>query len=76
MNNFFIGQDLSELWHVIVSSIWFSLVMRIIILLIILRIADVLIRKISLRILYKTKDYEARKQIETLFHLAKNIISY
>lgn len=76
MNNFFIGQDLSELWHVIVSSIWFSLVMRIIILLIILRIADVLIRKISLRILYKTKDYEARKQIETLFHLAKNIINF
>lgn len=76
MNNFFIGQDLSELWHVIVSSIWFSLVMRIIILLIILKIADVLIRKISFRILLKTKDYEARKQIETLFHLSKNIINF
>lgn len=76
MGKFFIGQDLNEVYNAIVSSIWFSLVMRIIILLIILKIADVLINKISKRILSKTKDYEAKKQIETLFHLGKNIINF
>lgn len=76
MEKFFIGQDLNEIYNSIVSSIWFSLVMRIIVLLIILKIADVLINKISRRILARTKDYEARKQIETLFHLGKNIINF
>ncbi len=76
MENFFVGQDLNELFNAIVSSIWFSLVMRIIILLIILRVADVIINKISRRILAKTRDYEARKQIETLFHLGKNITNF
>lgn len=76
MENLFIGQDLNEVYNAVVSSIWFSLVMRIIILLIILKIADVIINKISRRILERTKDYEARKQIETLFHLGKNIINF
>lgn len=76
MENLFIGQDLNEVYNAVVSSIWFSLVMRIIILLIILKIADVVINKISRRILERTKDYEARKQIETLFHLGKNIINF
>ncbi len=76
MENFFVGQDLNEIYNTIVSSIWFSLIMRIIILLIILRVADVIINKVSRRILAKTRDYEARKQIETLFHLGKNIINF
>ena len=76
MIKFFVERDLSEIFNVVVSSIWFSLIMRIIILLIILRVADILIKKISFGIILKTKDYESRKQIETLFHLAKNIINF
>ncbi len=76
MENLFNGQNLNDVYNIVISSIWFSLITRIIILLIILKVADVLINKISKRILERTKDYEARKQIETLFHLGKNIINF
>jgi len=72
----FISRRLSILLTAVLASIWFSFLFRLVVLLIILKIAEIIITKIKLRILSKTNDIEAIKQIKTIFRLIHNIINF
>lgn len=65
-----------EILTAVLGSIWFSFLFRLVVLLIILKIAEIIITKIKLRILSKTNDIEAIKQIKTIFRLIHNIINF
>lgn len=59
----------------IVHSVWFSLFIRIVVLIILLKIGDILFENIKNRILERTKDIEAIKQIKTILRLIHRIVN-
>lgn len=77
MEKFFIHYDsISEITQLIVSSIWFSLVVRILFLLLFLKIADIVIAKIKMHVLRKAVTVEAKKQLMTIFEFIRNIVYF
>lgn len=77
MGKFFTHYDsISEITQLIVSSIWFSLIVRILFLLLFLKIADIVIAKIKMHVLKKAVTVEAKKQLLTIFELIRNIVYF
>lgn len=77
MEKFFTHYDsISEITQLIVSSIWFSLIVRILFLLLFLKIADIVIAKIKMHVLKKAVTVEAKKQLLTIFELIRNIVYF
>lgn len=77
MGNFFTHYDsISEITQLIASSIWFSLIVRILFLLLFLKIADIVIAKIKMHVLKKAVTVEAKKQLLTIFELIRNIVYF
>lgn len=77
MEKFFTHYDsMSEITQLIVSSIWFSLIVRILFLLLFLKIADIVIAKIKMHVLKKAVTVEAKKQLLTIFELIRNIVYF
>lgn len=77
MGKFFTHYDsMSEITQLIVSSIWFSLIVRILFLLLFLKIADIVIAKIKMHVLKKAVTVEAKKQLLTIFELIRNIVYF
>ncbi|MGN0196964.1 MAG: mechanosensitive ion channel family protein [Candidatus Gastranaerophilaceae bacterium] len=77
MGKFFTHYDsISEITQLIVSSIWFSLIVRILFLLLFLKIADIVIAKIKMHVLKKAVTVEAEKQLLTIFELIRNIVYF
>lgn len=77
MGKFFTHYDsISEITQLIVSSIWFSLIVRILFLLLFLKIADIVIAKIKMHVLKKAVTIEAKKQLLTIFELIRNIVYF
>ncbi len=75
MSNFLNDIDVNQLYMVIIHSVWFSLFVRVSLLIIIIKLVDILFNKIRNRILAKTKEIEAIKQIKTILRLIHNIIN-
>lgn len=77
MENFFTHYDsMSEITQLIVSSIWFSFIVRLLFLLLFLKIADIIIAKIKIHVLKKAVTVEAKKQLLTIFELIRNIVYF
>lgn len=77
MGKFFTHYDsISEITQLIASSIWFSLIVRILFLLLFLKIADIVIAKIKMHVLKKAVTVEAKKQLLTIFELIRNIVYF
>ncbi len=77
MENFFTHYDsMSEITQLIVSSIWFSFIVRLLFLLLFLKIADIIIAKIKMHVLKKAVTVEAKKQLLTIFELIRNIVYF
>lgn len=77
MGKFFTHYDsISEITQLIASSIWFSLIVRILFLLLFLKIADIVIVKIKMHVLKKAVTVEAKKQLLTIFELIRNIVYF
>lgn len=66
----------SDVFHIILNSLLFSLFIRVVFLLIVLKITDIVISKIQIRIVHKSDSHEAKKQIVTIFALIKNILFF
>lgn len=56
----------SDVFHIILNSLLFSLFIRVVFLLIVLKITDIVISKIQIRIVHKSDSHEAKKQIVTI----------
>lgn len=67
---------IAEIFKTVVSSIWFSLFVRTIFLIISLKIADFIISKIQAKISQKAISLEAKRQILTIFAFIKNFIFF
>ncbi len=77
MGKFFTHYDsMSEITQLIVSSIWFSFIVRLLFLLLFLKIADIIIAKIKIHVLKKAVTVEAKKQLLTIFELIRNIVYF
>lgn len=77
MGKFFTHYDsMSEITQLIVSSIWFSFIVRLLFLLLFLKIADIIIAKIKMHVLKKAVTVEAKKQLLTIFELIRNIVYF
>ncbi len=77
MEKFFTHYDsMSEITQLIVSSIWFSFIVRLLFLLLFLKIADIIIAKIKMHVLKKAVTVEAKKQLLTIFELIRNIVYF
>lgn len=77
MGKFFTHYDsISEITQLIVSSIWFSFIVRLLFLLLFLKIADIIIAKIKMHVLKKAVTVEAKKQLLTIFELIRNIVYF
>lgn len=77
MEKFFTHYDsMSEITQLIVSSIWFSFIVRLLFLLLFLKIADIIIAKIKIHVLKKAVTVEAKKQLLTIFELIRNIVYF
>lgn len=77
MEKFFTHYDsMSEITQLIVSSIWFSFIVRLLFLILFLKIADIIIAKIKIHVLKKAVTVEAKKQLLTIFELIRNIVYF
>ncbi len=77
MEKFFTHYDsMSEITQLIVSSIWFSFIVRLLFLLLFLKIADIIIAKIKMHVFKKAVTVEAKKQLLTIFELIRNIVYF
>lgn len=65
----------SDIWAIMLKSIWFNVFIRIIILVVLIKIVDVIFRKLLRNVLLRTTEIEAIKQIKTLFRLLHTIIN-
>lgn len=77
MEKFFTHYDsMSEITQLIVSSILFSFIVRLLFLILFLKIADIIIAKIKIHVLKKAVTVEAKKQLLTIFELIRNIVYF
>lgn len=60
----------------IIHSIWFSLCIRFLFLLLFLKVTDIIINKIQTKIAQKADSHEAKKQVVTIFALIRNVIFF
>ena len=66
--------EFSQIFHLVVSSVWFALLIRIFLLVVFIKITDIIISKIRKHLSEKADTFEAKKQVVTMVGLVRNVI--